>query len=74
MPSYPLYDPAFDAPATSVYAPLNLRATLAAQDRDLIAEARDTDACLEAAGESLSALYPGVVLCSTVPAIPTIQN
>ena len=70
--SYPAYDPAYDSPVAGVYAPVNLRATLAAEDRDLLAEASDLDACVDAALEVTCALYPPLLF--GVGSIPTIQN
>lgn len=64
------YSLPYDAP-TALHNP-GLRATLAAQDRDLIGEARDLDACIDAAVEATCALYPPILLGLTT--IPTIQN
>lgn len=47
-------------------------ARLAVQDRDLIAEARDEDACVDAALEVTCALYPPIALGTFC--IPVIQN
>lgn len=68
--SYPAYAPREDAPVM-LCAP-GLRATLAAEDRDLLAEARDVDACTDAALEITCALYPPILL--GFGTIPTIQN
>lgn len=68
--SLPAYAPREDAPVV-LTAP-GLRAALAAEDRDLLAEARDIDACTDAALEVTCALYPPILLGLTT--IPTIQN
>lgn len=68
--SYPAYAPREDAPVV-LHAP-GLRTTLAAEDRDLRAEADNLDACTDAALEVTCALYPPILL--GFGTIPTIQN
>jgi hypothetical protein len=63
--SYP-YDVRADAPVNVHHRP-DCRAGLAAEDRDLRAESRRHDACIGAALEVLSALYPTFITT-------TIQN
>lgn len=47
-------------------APRDDRATLAAQDRDLLAEARDEEGCCDAALAVICKLYPPITLAGTV--------
>lgn len=67
----PGYAPRYDAPVQVAYRG-DCRAALMAQDRDLLAEARNVDACTDAALEVTCALYPPILLGLTT--IPTIQN
>lgn len=68
--SYPTYCQASHAP--TILANPGLRCTLAAQDRNLRAEALDSDACIDAAVEVICGLYPPIALGTFT--IPTIQN
>lgn len=68
--SYPAYD-LEDAPVRLAYRG-DFASGLALEDRDLLSEARDTDACVDAAVEVTCALYPPLLF--GYGCIPTITN
>lgn len=69
--SYPVYNRLTDG-ARGMFSLFDHPATLAAQERDLVAEVADLDENLERCVEGVSAMYPPI--CLGTFTVPTIQN